>query len=119
MTQGERDRLVVLKKAQRKLITQRQAAAERQLSERQVRMLVRLKVTMVFLPCVKQPEGVERGTLDVLQLRQLRPRRYSTNAGRIAVAAGMRPHLLAGRLIAGGSPRRWRAVPRVGDTVAK
>ena len=41
MTQGERDRLVVLKKAQRKLIIQRQAAAGRQLSERQLRMLVR------------------------------------------------------------------------------
>lgn len=44
MTQRERDRLVVLKKAQKKLITQRQAAAELDLSERQVRrMLVRLK----------------------------------------------------------------------------
>ncbi len=44
MTQRERDRLVVLKKAQKKLLTQRQAAEELQLSERQVRrMLVRLK----------------------------------------------------------------------------
>jgi len=44
MTQRERDRLVVLKKAQRKLITQRQAAEELELSERQVRrLLVRLK----------------------------------------------------------------------------
>jgi len=44
MTQGERDRLVVLKKAQKKLITQWQAAGELGLSERQVRrMLVRLK----------------------------------------------------------------------------
>lgn len=44
MTQRERDRLVVLKKAQKKLITQRQAAEELQMSERQVRrLLVRLK----------------------------------------------------------------------------
>lgn len=44
MTQRERDRLMVLKKAQKKLITQRQAAEELKLSERQVRrMLVRLK----------------------------------------------------------------------------
>ena len=44
MTQKDRDRLVVLKKAQKKLITQRQAAEELQFSERQVRrLLVRLK----------------------------------------------------------------------------
>ena len=43
MNQRERDRLVVLKKAQKKLITQKQAAAELRLSERQVgRMLKRL-----------------------------------------------------------------------------
>jgi transposase len=41
MTQQERDRLVVLKKAQRKLITQKQAAAELDLSERQVRRLLK------------------------------------------------------------------------------
>jgi transcriptional antiterminator len=44
MTQRERDRLVVLKKAQKKLITQRQAAEELKLSERQIRrLLVKLK----------------------------------------------------------------------------
>jgi len=44
MTQRDRDRLVVLKKAQKKLIPQRQAAVELKLSERQVRrLLVRLK----------------------------------------------------------------------------
>src|SRR4051794_32254717 len=44
MTQRDRDRLVVLRKAQRKLITQKQAAAELQVTERQVRrMLKRLK----------------------------------------------------------------------------
>ncbi len=44
MTQRERDRLVVLKKARKKLITQRQAAEELKLSERQVRrLLVALK----------------------------------------------------------------------------
>lgn len=44
MTQRERDRLVVLKKAQKKLITQRQAAAELELTERHVRrMLIRLQ----------------------------------------------------------------------------
>ena len=44
MTQRDRDRLVVLRKAQKKLITQRQAVAELQLTERHVRrLLVRLK----------------------------------------------------------------------------
>jgi hypothetical protein len=44
MTQRDRDRLVVLKKAQKKLITQRQAAEELELTERQVRrLLVKLK----------------------------------------------------------------------------
>ncbi len=44
MSQRERDRLVVLRKAQKKLITQRQAAAELQVTERHVRrLLVRLK----------------------------------------------------------------------------
>jgi hypothetical protein len=44
MTQRDRDRLVVLKKAQKKLITQRQAATELDISERHVRrLLVRLR----------------------------------------------------------------------------
>ena len=44
MTQRDRDRLVVLKKAQKKLITQRQAAKELEVSERHVRrMVVRLR----------------------------------------------------------------------------
>ena len=44
MTQKERDRLVVLKKAQKKLITQRQAGEELGVTERHVRrMLVKLK----------------------------------------------------------------------------
>ena len=44
MTQKDRDRLVALKKAKRKLISQRQAAEELQVSERHVRrMLVKLK----------------------------------------------------------------------------
>ena len=38
--QRDRDRLVVLKKAQKKLITQRQAAGELQVSKRQVRRLL-------------------------------------------------------------------------------
>ena len=41
MTQAERDRLVALKKAKKKLITQKQAAAEIGVSERQVRRLLR------------------------------------------------------------------------------
>jgi Winged helix-turn helix len=41
MTQRDRDRLVVLKKAQKKLITQKQAAAEMELTERQVRRLLK------------------------------------------------------------------------------
>ncbi len=40
MTQAERDRLVVLKKAQKKLILQKQAAAELEVTERQVRRLL-------------------------------------------------------------------------------
>jgi transposase len=41
MTQAERDRLVALKKAKKKLITQKQAAEEIGVSERQVRRLLR------------------------------------------------------------------------------
>ena len=41
MTQGERDRLVALKKAKKKLITQKQAAEEIGVTERQVRRLLR------------------------------------------------------------------------------
>lgn len=41
MTQKERDRLVALKKAKKKLITQKQAAAEIGVSERQVRRMLR------------------------------------------------------------------------------
>ena len=41
MTQNERDRLVALKKTKKKLITQKQAAAEIGVSERQVRRLLR------------------------------------------------------------------------------
>ena len=41
MTQRDRDRLVVLKKAQKKLITQKQAASELRLTERQVRRLLK------------------------------------------------------------------------------
>ena len=40
MTQGERDRLVALKKAKKKLITQKQAAEEIGVTERQVRRLL-------------------------------------------------------------------------------
>lgn len=40
MTQRDRERLVVLKKAQKKLITQVQAVEELQLSERQMRRLL-------------------------------------------------------------------------------
>ena len=41
MTQAERDRLVALKKAKKKLITQKQAADEIGVTERQVRRLLR------------------------------------------------------------------------------
>jgi transposase len=41
MTQRDRDRLVVLRKAQKKLITQKQAAAELQVTERHVRRLLK------------------------------------------------------------------------------
>ena len=41
MTQAERDRLVALKKAKKKLITQKQAAEEIGVTERQVRRLLR------------------------------------------------------------------------------
>ncbi len=44
MTQRDRDRLVVLRKAQKRLITQKQAAAELELTERQIRrLLIKLK----------------------------------------------------------------------------
>jgi len=44
MTQGDRDRLVALKKVKKKLISQREAAEELQLSVRQVqRLLSRLR----------------------------------------------------------------------------
>jgi len=44
MTQRERDRLVVLRKTEKKLITQRQAAQQLERSERQIhRLLRRLK----------------------------------------------------------------------------
>jgi biotin operon repressor len=39
MTQAERDRLVALKKAKKKLITQKQAAEELGITERHVRAL--------------------------------------------------------------------------------
>src|ERR1700728_64237 len=41
MTQAERDRLVALKKARKKLITQKQAAEELGITERHVRRLLR------------------------------------------------------------------------------
>jgi hypothetical protein len=40
MTQADRDRLVALKKANKQLITQREAAAELELSVRQVQRLL-------------------------------------------------------------------------------
>ena len=40
MTQADRDRLIALKKAKKKLITQREAAAEMELSVRQVQRLL-------------------------------------------------------------------------------
>ena len=44
MTQAERDRLVVLKKAKKGLLTQKEAAEELEVSERQIRrMITRLK----------------------------------------------------------------------------
>jgi hypothetical protein len=43
MTQRDRDRLVVLKKALKRLITQREAAYELQATERHVRRLLRAK----------------------------------------------------------------------------
>jgi biotin operon repressor len=41
MTQAERDRLVALKEAKKKLITQKQAAEELEITERRVRRLLR------------------------------------------------------------------------------
>src|SRR3954447_21639747 len=45
MTQRDRDRLVVLKKAQKKLVTQKQAAAELRVTERHVRRLLQRLAT--------------------------------------------------------------------------
>ena len=51
MTQAERDRLVALKKAKKKLITQKQAAQEIGVTERQVRRLLR-KLRSKFAICL-------------------------------------------------------------------
>jgi predicted ArsR family transcriptional regulator len=62
MTQAERDRLVALKKAKKKLITQKQAAEELGITERHVRRLLReLKRRYLFtasdLACLGKPVG--------------------------------------------------------------
>lgn len=59
MTQRDRDRLVVLKKAQKKLIRQAQAAVELDLTERQVRRLL-----------VKLKEGGDKAVLHGLRARE-------------------------------------------------
>jgi hypothetical protein len=48
MTQAERDRLVCLKKAKKRLITQKQAAEEIGVSERQVRRSWRLRLLITI-----------------------------------------------------------------------
>ena len=50
MTQAERDRLVTLRKAQKKLIRQKQAAAELGITDRQVCRLLKKS-----LPCATRP----------------------------------------------------------------
>ena len=50
MTQTDRDRLVALKKARDKKMTQRQAAEELQISERQVRRLLGRLTARVRIP---------------------------------------------------------------------
>ena len=58
MTQQDRDRLVVLKKAQRKLITQKQAATELDLGERQIRRLLKRLSTDGTKPSFMRCGGV-------------------------------------------------------------
>ena len=49
MTQTDRDRLVTLKKAKKRLITQREAAAELELSVRQVKRLLFALKKLIYL----------------------------------------------------------------------
>ena len=68
MTQGDRDRLVTLRKAKKRLITQGQAAEELGLSVRQVkRLLYALKKRgdkSVVHAAIPQPAGVIVGKCD-------------------------------------------------------
>ena len=90
MTQADRDRLVTLKKAKKKLITQREAAEELEVSERQVkRLLYALK---------------KRGDKAVVHGLRGRPsnRRIEEGIEREAV------QILSAPKCTGASGRRWR-----------
>lgn len=71
MNQRDRDRLVVLKKAQKKLITQRQAAEELGLTERQIRRLLG-----------KLKESGDKAVIHGLRGRAIEPPCRRTNARR-------------------------------------
>ena len=63
MTQAERDRLVTLKKAKKRLITQREAAEELGLSVRQVkRLLKERRPELSRLPAHSALRRSDRGT---------------------------------------------------------
>jgi len=90
MSQRDRDRLVVLKKAQKKLITQKQAAAELGLGERQVRRLL-----------VKLKEAGDRAAIHGLRGRPSN-RRLSEKSRQQAVR-------ILSQACTGASARRWPA----------
>ncbi|MGA2120142.1 MAG: ISNCY family transposase [Bryobacteraceae bacterium] len=71
MTQTDRDRLVALKKAKKKLITQKQAAEEIGVTERQVRRLLR-KLRWKGDGAVKLPAETEQRAIRVLSDPQYR-----------------------------------------------
>jgi len=90
MTQEERDRLVVLRKARDKKITQREASLELQVTERQVRrMLVKLKE--------RGDKAVVHGLRGGVSNRRLSPERREEIAGILSepVYAGFGPTLAA------------------------
>jgi transposase len=76
MTQKGRDRLVALRKAQKGLITQRQAATELSVSERQIRRLLRslkkggdkavMHASRGRPSNRKLAEAIERGAMEIL-----------------------------------------------------
>jgi hypothetical protein len=64
MTLKDRDRLVVLKKAQKRLITQREAAEELRLTERHARRLLRRLINRSIDVWLQRSDGSRVGPAD-------------------------------------------------------